>query len=84
MRPKNIGIKPVTQWYQSLGSRPWDMPMTQNDKGFYSGRYLLRETPKRVYQWNTRKKSISPKGKKMLVKKVMENQAYNDAKLKEK
>ena len=83
LQSKFVGKRPVKQWYQSQGSHPWDLPTSQNLGGFYSGRYLLRETPKRVYQWNTRK-SISPKGKEMLVKQVLENQTFNDAKLKEK
>ena len=49
LKHTNVGIEPVTQWYQSKGSRPWDMPTSQNTGGIYSGRYLLRETPNRLY-----------------------------------
>lgn len=78
LNPSLVGHVPVKQWYQSYGSHPWDRPTT----GFQSGRYLLRETPKRIYQWNSRRKTISPKGKEMLAKKVLENEAYNDSKKK--
>ena len=75
LKQKNVGNKPVTHWYHSKGSRPWDMPTSQNTGGIYSGRYLLRETPNRLYQWNSRKKSISPRAKAMLVNKVLESKA---------
>ena len=85
LKPQNVGKTPVKQWYQSLGSRSWDLPTTtQSRGGFYNGKYLLRETPTRIGQWSSRKKSISPKGKEMLVKQVLENQTFNDGKLKQK
>ncbi|PWA98622.1 ARID DNA-binding domain-containing protein [Artemisia annua] len=74
------GKDPVKQWYQSHGSNSWEMPPSS---GFKHGRYLLRETPKRVYQWNNRRKSISPKAKEMLVNKVLENEIFNATKKKE-
>ena len=79
LKQRIVGQKPVNKWYQSLGSRPWERPTT----GFQTGKKLLRETPKRIYNWNSRRKSISPKGKEMLVKKVLENEAYNTTKKKE-
>ena len=78
LKQSNVGLKPVNKWYQSHGSNPWDMPTSQNLGGIHTGKYLLRETPKRLYQWNHRRKSISPKAKEMLVQKVLENQAFNE------
>ena len=75
------GTKPVNNWYQSLGSNPWVPPSIRHQTGFQKGRYLLRETPKRMYQWNTRrKKNLSPKGKQLLVQTVLENEAFNTKK----
>ena len=75
------GKKPVNNWYQSLGSNPWESPSIRHQTGFQKGRYLLRETPKRMYQWNTRrKKNISPKGKQLLVQIVLENETFNTKK----
>lgn len=79
LKQKNVGKQPVENWYQSKGSGPWETPTFKHTSlGFQSGRYLLRETPKRMYQWNTRKKkTISPKGKHLLVQTVLENEAFN-------
>lgn len=81
---KVVGTNPVNNWYQSKGSNPWEKPTTKSSSGFQSGRYLLRETPKRLYQWNTRKKSLSPNVKELLAQTVLENEAYNITKKEEK
>ena len=78
LKQKLVGNKPVNKWYQRYGSNPWDMPTT----GFQTGKYLLRETPKRIHQWSSRRKSISEKGKEMLAKRVLENEAFNTLKKK--
>ena len=82
LKSKHDGKYPVNNWYQShKGSNPWEQPSFKPSKGFQSGRYLLRETPKRLYQWNTRtKKSISPKAKELLAQTVLDNEAYNSQK----
>ena len=80
LKQNHVGDKPVKQWYQSFGSHPWDTPTT----GFQTGRFLLRETPKRLNQWSNRRSTISPKGKQMLAQKVMENERFNDAQKKKK
>ena len=80
------GKRPVNIWYQSQGSNPWEQPSfkPQSKSGFQSGRYLLRETPKRLYQWNTRtKKSISPKAKELLAQTVLDNEEFNSKKKEE-
>ena len=81
LKPKTDGVKPVQKWYQSHGSAPWDTPSTRSTGGFYSGRYLLRETPERVCNWSSKRKGISPEAKEMLARKVMENEAYNESRL---
>ena len=66
-KKKVIGCNLVNNWYQSKGSNPWEKPMMKPSTGFQSGRYLLRETPNRLYQWTTRtKKSLSPKANELL------------------
>ena len=64
----------MKQWYQSFGSHPWETPTS----GFQSGRYLLRETPKRINQWSAKRKMISPKGKQMLTQKVLSQRLFLD------
>ena len=81
LKQRFVGQKPVNNWYQSSGSDPWERPTIKPNTGFQSGRYLLRETPNRMYQWNCRRrKSISTKGKEMLVQQVLENEAFNATK----
>ncbi|GJW10968.1 ARID DNA-binding domain-containing protein [Tanacetum coccineum] len=65
------------QWYQSHGSDSLGESHYIHDQSLHIGRYLLRETPRRLLQWNSRKKTLSPKGKEMLMKEVKENEAYN-------
>ncbi|GJR65745.1 ARID DNA-binding domain-containing protein [Tanacetum coccineum] len=42
---------------------------------------LFRETPKRLFPWNSRKKSLSPESKKILWKKMKEVEAFNASKI---
>ncbi|GKC43369.1 ARID DNA-binding domain-containing protein, partial [Tanacetum coccineum] len=62
-------------------SEPREKPTYRHDQGLHTGRYLLRETPRRLLQWNSRKKTLSPKGKEMLMKEVEENKAYNTSRV---
>ncbi|GKB59400.1 ARID DNA-binding domain-containing protein [Tanacetum coccineum] len=81
LKHKYVGVQPVQKWYQSHGSEPREKPTYRHDQGLHTGRYLLRETPRRLLQWNSRKKTLSPKGKEMLMKEVEENKAYNTSRV---
>ncbi|GJY04638.1 ARID DNA-binding domain-containing protein [Tanacetum coccineum] len=72
---------PVQHWYQSHGSEPWEKPIHKHDQVIHTRRYLQRETPKRLFPWNSRKKSLSPESKKILWKKMKEVEAFNASKL---
>nr|GEX35261.1 ARID DNA-binding domain-containing protein [Tanacetum cinerariifolium] len=61
--------------------KPREKPTYRHDQGLHTGRYLLRETPRRLIQWNSRKKTLSPKGIEMLMKEVEENKAYNTSRV---
>ncbi|GKD04630.1 ARID DNA-binding domain-containing protein [Tanacetum coccineum] len=76
-----LGYKPVQKWYQSHGSEPWEKPIHKHDQVVHTRRYLQRETPKRLFPWNSRKKSLSPESKEMLVKKMKEVEVFNASKM---
>ncbi|GKA12969.1 hypothetical protein Tco_0692515 [Tanacetum coccineum] len=76
-----LGYKPVQKWYQSHGSEPWEKPIHKHDQVVHTRRYLQRETPKRLFPWNSRKKSLSPKSKEILVKKMKEVEVFNASKM---
>ncbi|GKC95966.1 ARID DNA-binding domain-containing protein, partial [Tanacetum coccineum] len=65
----------------SHGSEPWEKPIHKHDQVVHTRRYLQRETPKRLFPWNSRKKSLSPESKEMLVKKMKEVEAFNASKM---
>nr|GFA90835.1 hypothetical protein [Tanacetum cinerariifolium] len=81
LKHKHVGMKPMQTWYQSHGSEPKEKPIYRHDQGLHTWRYLLRKTPRRLLQWNSRKKTLSPKGKEMLMKEVEENKAYNTSRV---
>nr|GEV89232.1 ARID DNA-binding domain-containing protein [Tanacetum cinerariifolium] len=81
LKHKHVGMKPVQKWYQSHDIEPREKPTYRHDQGLHTRRYLLRETPRRLLQWNNRKKTLSPKGKEMLMKEVEENKAYNTSRV---
>ncbi|GKB79650.1 ARID DNA-binding domain-containing protein [Tanacetum coccineum] len=60
---------------------PWERPIHKHDQVVHTRRYLHRETPKRLFTWNSRKKSLSPKSKKIMWKKLKEVEAFNASKL---
>ncbi|GKA36285.1 ARID DNA-binding domain-containing protein [Tanacetum coccineum] len=76
-----LGDKPVQKWYQSHGSEPWEKPIHKHDQVVHTRRYLQRDTPKRLFPWNSRKKSLSPESKEMLVKKMKEVKVFNASKM---
>nr|GEY58120.1 ARID DNA-binding domain-containing protein [Tanacetum cinerariifolium] len=76
-----LGYKGVQQWYQSHGSEPSEKPIHKHDQVVRTRRYLQRETPKRLFPWNSRKKSLSLESKEMLVKKMKEVEAFNASKM---
>nr|GEV84418.1 ARID DNA-binding domain-containing protein [Tanacetum cinerariifolium] len=76
-----LGYKPVQQWYQSHGSKLWEKPIHKHDHVVHTRRYLQRETPKRLFPWNSRKKCLSPESKEMLVKRMKEVEAFNASKM---
>ncbi|GJS68273.1 ARID DNA-binding domain-containing protein [Tanacetum coccineum] len=76
-----LGYKPVQKWYQYHGSEPWEKPIHKHDQAVHTRRYLQRETPKRLFPWNSRKKSSSPESKEMLVKKMKEVEVFNASKM---
>ncbi|GJU90990.1 hypothetical protein Tco_1303413 [Tanacetum coccineum] len=39
------------------GSEPWEKPIHKHDQVVHIRRYLQRETPKRLFPWNSRKKN---------------------------
>ncbi|GKC16464.1 ARID DNA-binding domain-containing protein, partial [Tanacetum coccineum] len=75
--------KPVKHWYQSHGSDYGGKPKpihTRRDQEGVTRDYLLRETPQRLLSWNSRKKSLSPGCKEMLLKRMKEVEAFNASK----
>ncbi|GKA67752.1 ARID DNA-binding domain-containing protein [Tanacetum coccineum] len=72
--------KPVQHWYQSHGLEPWEKPIHKHDQEEVTRRYLLRETPQRKSSWNSRKKSLSPGCKEMLLIRMKEIEAFNASK----
>ncbi|GKA79444.1 histone acetyltransferase HAC1-like protein isoform X1 [Tanacetum coccineum] len=76
-----LGYKPVQKWYQSHASEPWEKPIHKHDQVVHTRRYLQRETPKRLFPWNSRKKSLSPESKEILVKKMKEVEVFNASKM---
>ncbi|GJZ87576.1 ARID DNA-binding domain-containing protein, partial [Tanacetum coccineum] len=67
--------------FVSHGSEPWEKPIHKHDQVVHTRRYLHRETPKRLFPWNSRKKSLSPESKEMLVKKMKEVEVFNASKM---
>nr|GEX29617.1 ARID DNA-binding domain-containing protein [Tanacetum cinerariifolium] len=76
-----LGYKPVQHWYQSHGLELWEKPIHKHDQVIYTRRYLQRETPKKLFPWNSRKKCLSPESKEMLVKRMKEVEAFNASKM---
>ncbi|GJU79482.1 hypothetical protein Tco_1281847 [Tanacetum coccineum] len=76
-----LQYQPVQHWYQSHGSEPWEKPIHKHDQVVHTRRYLQRETPKRLFPWNSRKKSLSPESKEILVKKMKEVEVFNASKM---
>ncbi|GKB60059.1 hypothetical protein Tco_0916245 [Tanacetum coccineum] len=76
-----LGYKPVQKWYQNHDSKPWEKPIHKHDQVVHTRRYLQKETPKRLFPWNNKKKSLSPESKEMLVKKMKEVEVFNASKM---
>ncbi|GJU77990.1 ARID DNA-binding domain-containing protein [Tanacetum coccineum] len=72
--------KPAQHWYQNHDSKPWEKPIHKHDQEEVTRRYLLRETPQRKSSWNSRKKSLSPGCKEMLLIRMKEIEAFNASK----
>ncbi|GJT70300.1 hypothetical protein Tco_1029586 [Tanacetum coccineum] len=71
----------MQKWYQSHGSEPWEKPIHKHDQVVHTRRYFQRETPKRLFPRNSRKKSLSSESKEMLVKKMKEVEVFNASKM---
>ncbi|GJW17719.1 ARID DNA-binding domain-containing protein [Tanacetum coccineum] len=80
MKHNWLGYKPVQHWYQSQGTENGVKPIHKLDQEGVTRRYLQRETPQRRFPWNSRKKSLSPGCKEMLLKRIKEVQAFNASK----
>ncbi|GJR17721.1 ARID DNA-binding domain-containing protein [Tanacetum coccineum] len=66
--------------YKSQGSENGVKPIYRFDQEGVTRRYLQRETPQRRFPWNSKKKSLSPGCKEMLLKRIKEVQAFNASK----
>ncbi|GKD73585.1 ARID DNA-binding domain-containing protein [Tanacetum coccineum] len=80
MKHNWLEYKPVQHWYQSQGTEIGVKPIHKRDQVGITRKYLQRETPQRKFPWNSRKKSLSPGCKEMLLKRIKEIEAFNASK----
>ncbi|GJX95686.1 ARID DNA-binding domain-containing protein [Tanacetum coccineum] len=76
-----LQYQPVQQWYQSQGTENGVKPIHKRDQIGITRRYMQKETPQRMFPWNSRKKNLSPESKEMLWKKMKEVEAFNASKV---
>ncbi|GKG45012.1 hypothetical protein Tco_0495090, partial [Tanacetum coccineum] len=80
MKNNWLQYKPVQHWYQIQGTKNKVKPIHKRGQIGVTRKYLQRETPQRQFPWNSRKKSLSPGCKEMLLKKMKEIEAFNASK----
>ncbi|GKE54574.1 ARID DNA-binding domain-containing protein [Tanacetum coccineum] len=76
-----LQYQPVQQWYQSQGTENGVKPIHKRDQIGITRRYMQKETPQRMFPWNSKKKNLSPESKEMLWKKMKEVEAFNASKV---
>ncbi|GJT24168.1 ARID DNA-binding domain-containing protein [Tanacetum coccineum] len=76
-----LQYQPVQHWYQSQGTENGVKPIHKRDQIGITRRYMQKETPQRMFPWNSRKKNLSPESKEMLLKKMKEVEAFNASKV---
>ncbi|GKA15428.1 bulb-type lectin domain-containing protein [Tanacetum coccineum] len=79
MKHNWLEYKPVQHWYQSQGTEIGVKPIHKHDQVGITRKYLQR-SPQRKFPWNSRKKSLSPRCKEMLLKRIKEIEAFNASK----
>ncbi|GKB98353.1 ARID DNA-binding domain-containing protein [Tanacetum coccineum] len=80
MKHNWLEYKPVQQPASSDKSLTEDFYIHKRDQVGITRKYLQRETPQRMLPWNSRKKSLSPGCKEMLLKRIKEIEAFNASK----
>nr|GEW98384.1 bulb-type lectin domain-containing protein [Tanacetum cinerariifolium] len=64
----------------SQGTENGVKPIHKRVQGEVTRRFLQKETPQKMYPWNSRKKSLSPGCKEMLLKRMKEIKGFNASK----
>ncbi|GJW52221.1 ARID DNA-binding domain-containing protein [Tanacetum coccineum] len=76
-----LQYQPMQHWYQSQGTENGLKPIHKRDQIGITRRYMQKETPHRMFPWNSRKKNLSPESKEMLLKRMKEVEAFNASKV---